>query len=366
MKNERLINKRIAKSKFLPPPALMRLLIRTSRKAKKTARTSRSAISAILKRKDPRKMLIFGPCSFHDLKGIHQIIDAIEELPSWVWKYFFPVIRLYYDKPRSTIGWKGYANDPDFIGNGTSNIAKGICLTRKAMTEVLERGYGIAAEFVDPFLAKYFADQVSFCAIGARTSASQTHRIKASGVSMPFGIKNDEHGTSAVEGLLAAMSKHTFPTTNDWGLCMSYTTTGNNDGCIILRGEKKRPNFDEISIMRFKNQLEKAGIGDKTIVVDCSHDQVREGKKKFFERQIDIFYDVINQIATGNDSITGLMLEVNVREGAMKIKEYRKQPVSGISLTDACISIASFKEMVIRGAQMIKDAPEQSQHQNAI
>lgn len=352
MTTKKIIDTRIAKKVKLPTPQQLRNDYPISQKAAMTVFESRQIIAGIIQQKDSRIMVISGPCSIHDTEAALDFARRMAELPDRHREIFFPVMRVYFDKPRSTIGWKGITNDPFFKENGECDMEAGLVIARKLMIEILEMGVPIAAEFVEPILVKYFADLLCWCAIGARTSSSQPHREEASGISAPCGIKNDEYGhiTPAIQGLIAAGYQHTFPTAGDDGDYYAYTSTGNDAACIVLRGGLDAPNYDCHSVARAQRML--VEVGQRTsIIIDCSHDQVREdnekgGRSKNYINQLNVWKNVIYQRLQGNEGIIGLMVEANINAGQQKVGDDISKLEYGVSITDPCISWKDFNSLL--------------------
>jgi 3-deoxy-7-phosphoheptulonate synthase len=344
-----LMNGRIKSTGFILPPALMRLSAMPTKPGMKIVLQSRKIISQILKGEDRRMLVILGPCSFHDPKAMLQIAEEIKKLPDLVRSVMYPVLRVYYDKPRTNVGWKGFAHDPEFNGNGNGDIAKGIKLTLQTMNRILDMGVPIASEIVDPLMAEYFKHLLSLAVIGARTTDCQTNRTYASGLPMPVCFKNNLNGDSPADGLMAAGAAHSILSINTWGFIRKKKTKGNQDIGIILRGTLKRPNHDSWSVKEQLLALKEKGLADRSLVIDCSHGN----SGKDFQKQPGVFHDALNQRIDGNLKISGIMLEANVFKGNQSFEDFRKKPKYGVSITDSCISLAQAMEMISDGAKML-------------
>ena len=303
-----------------------------STKAGETVQKSREEIQRILRKEDKRLLAIVGPCSIHDEAAALDYAARLNRLREEVSETLVVVMRVYFEKPRTTVGWKGLINDPHL--NGTYDMVAGIRKARKLLLDINEMGLPTGTEMLDPFTPQYIAGLVSWAAIGARTTESQVHREMASGLSMPVGFKNCTDGglTNAVNAMIAAGSPQSFLGIDPSGKASIVMTTGNPYAHVVLRGGT-RPNYDSVSIRQAVDQLNAKGLSD-AIVVDCSH----ANSSKLFENQAIVWQDVINQKMDGNDSVVGLMLESNIREGNQEIAGDLKDLTYGVSVTDACIS----------------------------
>ncbi len=344
-----LMKKRVKATGFMLPPALMRLSAMPTKKGMQTVLQSRKIISKILKGEDFRMLVILGPCSFHDPKAMLQIAEEIQKLPDLVRSVMYPVLRVYYDKPRTNVGWKGFAHDPKFNGNGDGDIASGIRITLKTMNKILDMGIPIASEIVDPLMAEYFKHLLSLAVIGARTTDCQTNRTMASGLPMPVCFKNNLNGDSPSDGLLAAGASHSVLSINSLGFICKKKTAGNKDTAIILRGTHERPNHDSWSVSEHLLALKKKGLEDRSLIIDCSHGN--SGKN--FQNQPPVFRDAMLQRIDGNRKITGVMLESNLFEGNQSFELFQKKPEYGISITDSCVSMEKTMNIIIDGAKML-------------
>jgi 3-deoxy-7-phosphoheptulonate synthase len=289
---------------------------------------TRNEISQILHNKDDRLFVVVGPCSIHDPESALEYAEKLAIENKKLNKNILIIMRVYFEKPRTTVGWKGLINDPDI--NETFNIAKGIELARKLLINIAELGLPAGTEFLDPISPQYVTDVISWGAIGARTAESQIHRELASGLSCPIGIKNGTDGglKAAIDGIQAANHSHVFlGATKEADIAM-LKTAGNNDTHIILRGGIE-PNYDSESVNSTLTALREAEINE-SIMIDASHGN----SQKKFKQQIPVVESISDQILDGNDNIKGVMIESHLNEGNQKISESLKY---GQSITDACM-----------------------------
>ena len=300
---------------------------------------SRNTICDILDHKSNKHMIIVGPCSIHDPDSAIEYAERLKKLSDRVEDRILLLMRVYFEKPRTTVGWKGLIYDPDL--NGTYKIEKGIFLARKLMLRIVDIGLPTASEMLDPFLPQYLADSVTWAAIGARTTESQTHRQMASGLSMPVGFKNATDGScqAAIDAISTARNKHSFISIDENGMVGVFRTRSNPYCHIVLRGGD-RPNYTAEYIAFVKVAMTRAGLAPN-IIVDCSH----ANSSKDYKKQRVALLDVINQIADGEKSIVGTMLESNLQEGRQDIVPGVK-PVPGISITDSCIGWDETEELI--------------------
>jgi len=292
---------------------------------------SREQIKNILHSRDPRLMVVVGPCSVHDPKEALDYAERVARLSREVSDQLFLIMRLYFEKPRTTIGWKGLINDPDM--NSSHLISKGLGIARGLLCKMTELGLPIATEMLDPITPEYLADMLCWGAIGARTTESQTHRELASGLSFPIGFKNSTDGNLqiAIDAMIAALHSHSFLGINREGLTSIIQTTGNPDVQIVLRGGKK-PNYFPDDILKTEELMKKNNLFP-SIMVDCSHGN----SEKNHEKQPLVLENVIGQIVAGNRSITGIMLESFIEGGNQPIPKDLSQLKYGVSITDKCI-----------------------------
>jgi 3-deoxy-7-phosphoheptulonate synthase len=298
--------------------------------ARRNVVSGRDTIKRILERADPRLFVVVGPCSIHDPAAALDYGRRLAKLAKEVEDTFFIVMRVYFEKPRTTVGWKGLINDPDL--DDSFHIEKGLRIARKLLLDLNELGLPCGTEALDPITPQYLADLVSWSAIGARTTESQTHREMASGLSMPVGIKNGTDGNRAVaiNALLSVSRPHAFLGIDPEGRCALTYTKGNKHAHIVLRGGAA-PNYDTVSVALTEQELDRAKL-PRAIMVDCSHGN--SGKDP--ARQPLVFSDVIHQIVEGNRSLVGAMIESNLEWGNQPLVE-RSKLRYGVSITDACM-----------------------------
>jgi len=305
---------------------------------------SREAITNILNNRDNRLMVVVGPCSIHDPRAALDYAGRLAALGSELEDQLLLVMRVYFEKPRTTIGWKGLINDPDLTA--THQISKGLGIARGLLCSITDLGVPVASEMLDPITPHYLADMISWGAIGARTTESQTHREMASGLSFPVGFKNGTDGNLqiAIDAIKAALHPHSFIGINNEGRNAIVQTTGNPDVHIVLRGGNGKPNYSPEDIARTEEMLAMAGL-NPSIMVDCSH----ANSFKDHERQEEVLVNVIDQIAAGNRSISALMIESNLEAGNQpgpKAHEDLKQLKYGVSITDKCVDWDTTERML--------------------
>jgi 3-deoxy-7-phosphoheptulonate synthase len=309
----------------------------------------RQAIVDILERRNPRLFIVVGPCSIHDPVAGLDYARRLAKLAGEVERTLLLAMRVYFEKPRTATGWKGYINDPYM--NDSFRIDEGMEKARSFLRDVVRLGLPIATEALDPIAPQYYGDLISWTAIGARTSESQTHREMASGLSTPVGFKNGTDGdiTVAINAIVSAGNPHSFLGINGKGTSAVLRTRGNRYGHIVLRGGD-RPNYDSVSISFTEQTLVKAGL-PKNIVVDCSHGN--SWKKP--EMQPLVMKDVINQVREGNRSIVGMMIESNINAGNQPIPADLSLLKYGCSVTDACIGWETTEEMIRDAHKILSD-----------
>jgi 3-deoxy-7-phosphoheptulonate synthase len=303
-----------------------------SEQAMETVLRARQQIEQILAHQDRRLLVVVGPCSIHDETVALDYAQRLKEIAAEVADSLLLVMRVYFEKPRTAVGWKGLINDPCM--DGSCNVSDGLRKARRLLRTLAEMGVPAATEMLDPIIPQYIADLVSWAAIGARTTESQTHREMASGLSMPVGFKNSTNGSlaSAVNALVAARTPQSFVGIDQDGRTSVVATAGNPWVHLVLRGGR-RPNYDPLSIEEARLSLIGANLS-QTIMVDCSHANCM----KKFQGQAIVWKSVIDQVMAGNEALVGLMLESNIHEGSQK---YRGDPAAlryGVSITDECVS----------------------------
>lgn len=303
---------------------------------------SRRTITNILNDKDKRLLVIVGPCSIHDPDAALEYAARLKTLANQLQEQLFIVLRVYFEKPRTIIGWKGLINDPGL--DGSFNINHGLHLARKLLLDVSELGLPSASEFLDTTLGQYYADLISWGAIGARTVESQVHRELASGLSMPVGFKNRTDGDIqvAIDAIQAAHHSHWFPSLTHDGRPAILETTGNPDTHLVLRGGKNGPNYAAESITLACEKLKQAGLG-RRVMVDCSH----ANSAKDHNKQADVALSIAQRLADGDRQILGLMLESHLHAGRQDL--VKGQPLKyGQSITDACLDFGQTEKLLIQ------------------
>lgn len=326
---------RITQVRPLIPPAILLEEIPISERASNVVSNSRTAVANAMARRDPRLVIVAGPCSIHDPASALEYADALVRLSERYADQLIILMRTYFEKPRTSVGWKGFINDPDL--DETYHINKGLRLARKLLLDINDRGLPTASEFLDTQIPQHIADLTSWVAIGARTTESQVHRELASGLSMPVGFKNGTDGnvSTAVDAVLAARSSHWFPSVTKQGISAISHTTGNDTCHVILRGGTRTgPNFGPEHVRDVAARLSAKHLDD-SVMIDCSHGN----SEKDHRRQAGVAGSICEQVASGSWSIFGAMLESHLVEGR---QEYvpGKPAVYGQSITDACISLA--------------------------
>ncbi len=321
-------------------PEALRAELPLSEEGREFVQQSRKTISDIIHKRDPRLLVISGPCSVHDVEAAKDYARQLKTLHNKHQGSLFVVMRVYFEKPRTTVGWKGLINDPHM--DGSFDVETGLRKARELILYLTELGLPLATEALDPISPQYLAEAFSWSAIGARTTESQTHREMASGLSMPIGFKNGTNGSLgvAVNALQSAASPHHFMGINRQGQVALIQTSGNPDGHVILRGGSA-PNYDEKSIAECEQVLAKQGL-EPGIIVDCSHGN----SSKDYTRQPLVAQDVVKQICAGNKSIIGIMLESNINAGNQSSDLAKEELAYGVSVTDACIDFAETEQLL--------------------
>jgi 3-deoxy-7-phosphoheptulonate synthase len=331
----------VVETRALPSPAaLLAELPKTEIQSEFVART-RGDIRRVIFTDDKRFLLIVGPCSIHDLDAGRDYARKLAALSREVSDRVLIVMRVYFEKPRTTVGWKGLIMDPHL--DGSHDIAAGLRLARTFLRDVLDLGLPTATELLDPITPQYIADLICWSAIGARTAESQTHRQMASGLSMPLGFKNGTDGSipTAINAIKAAAQPHTFLGINLDGSASAIVTRGNPDCHVVLRGGTSGPNYLPAHIAQAEQLLTKAGL-TKSILVDCSHDN----SAKQPERQPEVMREILAQIKAGNTSIMGAMVESNLEAGSQPFPQPKEKLRYGVSITDACIDWKTTESLV--------------------
>jgi 3-deoxy-7-phosphoheptulonate synthase len=319
--------------------------------AKRTVIEGRDAIRRILRGEDKRLLVVVGPCSVHDPEAAFEYATRLAALRDRVADQLFVVMRVYFEKPRTTVGWKGLINDPHL--NGTFDMNTGLRLARKLLLDINSLGLPCATELLDPIVPQYIDDLVAWAAIGARTTESQTHRQMASGLSMPVGFKNSTDGSIqiAIDAMKAARSGHHFLGIDENGVTCIVQTRGNQDGHIILRGGSGRPNYDPENVASAASLLQQAKLSNK-LMVDCSH----ANSSKKHENQCVVWDSLVGQRKAGGPAcpIVGVMIESNLAEGRQDVGPDLTQLKRGVSITDACIGWDDTERLLLSGADALR------------
>jgi 3-deoxy-7-phosphoheptulonate synthase len=335
---------------FIPltPPAEIKERLAMTPQSLETVVKGRETITSILKGKDKRLLIIAGPCSIHDPQAAIEYAERLKNLQEQIKDYLYLVMRVYFEKPRTTVGWKGMINDPCL--DGSCDIKSGIEKARSLLIKITEMGMPTATEILDPITPQYLAGLICWTAIGARTTESQTHREMASGLSMPVGFKNGTEGdlSTALNAMIAAGSSQNFLGIDPQGRASVVKTTGNPTTHLVLRGGR-RPNYDSVSIQEALELLRSKDLSEG-IVVDCSH----ANSRKDYAAQALVWQDVINQRRNGNEALVGLMLESNLAEGCQQNTGDLESMDYGVSITDACISWETTEALILSAYDQIK------------
>ncbi|GAB4376716.1 MAG: 3-deoxy-7-phosphoheptulonate synthase [Elainellaceae cyanobacterium] len=309
---------------------------------------TRDRIRNILQNEDRRLLVIVGPCSVHDVHAAYEYGEKLIALRKELEDDLEIVMRVYFEKPRTTIGWKGLINDPHL--DGSYDINTGLRMARKLLLDLSHLGLPAATELLDPIIPQYIADVISWTAIGARTTESQTHREMASGLSMPIGFKNNTDGSlhAAANAMLSACQPHHFLGINHEGLASIVTTTGNPDGHLVLRGGKRGPNYDVEHVQQAAQELTSLKLNPR-MMIDCSHDN----SSKDYTRQPLVLENIAEQVADGSKHIMGVMVESHLVAGKQPIPKDLNQLVYGQSITDACVDFTHTTTMLRNLARSI-------------
>ncbi len=344
----RVTDLHVSANTALPEPATLRREIAGSEADASLVKNSREAIAKVLSGEDKRFLLILGPCSIHDLKSGREYAEKLASLGRELSDKVLIVMRVYFEKPRTTVGWKGLIMDPHL--DGTNDIPTGLRMARTFLLEVLSLGLPTATEMLDPITPQYIADLTCWSAIGARTTESQTHRQMASGLSMPVGFKNTTSGAvlPAINGIKAAMQPQTFLGINDEGRASVVTTTGNPASHLILRGGDDGPNHDSASVGSALAALGKNGLA-ATLMVDASHANCGKDCRKMPAT----YREILEQRLKGTQGIIGAMLESHLVAGAQAMTETPDALVYGQSITDQCIDWATTETLLRETAERL-------------
>jgi 3-deoxy-7-phosphoheptulonate synthase len=345
MDQKKLVNTNIAGHYLLPPPGEVQKELPSSEQGLEVVARGRQAIRDILDGKDHRILLVVGPCSIHDPKAAMEYAHKLRALAETVKDRFLIVMRVYFEKPRTTVGWKGLINDPYM--NDSFHIEDGLKTARALLLQITELGLPTATEALDPIMPQYLSDLVCWHAVGARTIESQTHREMASGLSTPVGFKNGTDGNVqvAIDAMKSALTAHHFLGVDPEGRISVFKTKGNAYSHVVLRGGKE-PNFDAASVAACEAALDKAGLRRK-IMVDCSHGN----SSKDHLRQPAVFSACMDRIRAGDKSLFGFMIESNLHEGSQPIPKDLAQLKYGVSVTDKCLSWEATERMILEAAK---------------
>ncbi len=340
---DRLQNVNVASSDLLATPEEVKRRLPLTARAAETVLRSRETLRAILERRDPRLFVVVGPCSIHDVVAAREYADVLKRLADQVAPTMFLIMRVYFEKPRTTVGWKGLINDPDL--DDSFHIEKGIMLARELLLYVAELGLPAGTEALDPIMPQYLSELITWTAIGARTTESQTHREMASGLSTPVGFKNGTDGAlgASINALQSVRHPHHFLGITQQGQSAVFRTRGNPHAHIVLRGGGGRVNYDAVSIALAERQLTQANL-PATIVVDCSHGNSNKDPSV----QPLVAENCVTQILDGNRSIVGLMLESHLKAGNQPIPKDLSTLEYGVSITDPCMDWPSTEALLLK------------------
>ena len=351
MSGDPINNLNVLSQDLLPTPQQVKSALPLTEAAQRTVLRGRETVRRILDRADHRLFVVVGPCSIHDLKAAKEYAARLKQLAQEVGDTLYLIMRVYFEKPRTTVGWKGLINDP--FMDDSFHIEKGLHLARELLLHLAEIGLPAATEALDPITPQYISDLITWTAIGARTTESQTHREMASGLSTPLGFKNGTDGslTVAINALQSSARPHHFLGINQDGQCAVFRTRGNRYGHMVLRGGGGRPNYDSVSVAVAEKELAAAGL-PVNIAVDCSHGN----SNKDPALQPLVAENCVNQILEGNRSIVALMLESHLRGGSQPIPADLKQLKYGVSVTDPCIGWETTEKLLRSARDKLKSA----------
>jgi 3-deoxy-7-phosphoheptulonate synthase len=342
-------NLRVTEVRRLAPPIQLKSRLAISESANRTVVDGREKVQRILDGTDRRLLVVIGPCSIHEEKSALEYAERLSRLSVEVAEALFIVMRVYFEKPRTTIGWKGLIYDPHL--DGTDEVEEGLTRAREIMLRINEMGLPAATEFLDPIVPQYLDDLVAWAAVGARTTESQTHRQMASGLSMPVGFKNSTDGSLqvALDAMLSARHPHSFLGIDSGGITSVVRTTGNPYGHLVMRGGKAGTNYDPASIAAAVQALRKAGLREG-LMVDCSH----ANSAKVFARQEEVWNSVVDQRVAGNAALVAMMVESHLEEGSQPLGADRAALRYGVSITDACLGWETTERMLRSAAERLK------------
>ena len=346
-----LENLNVEQQEVLITPEQLKARLPVSEDVREAVNGYRETVRNIVDRKDPRLLVVVGPCSIHDVDAAKEYAQRLKGLSDEIADQVFVVMRAYFEKPRSTVGWKGLINDPHL--DDSFKVAEGLHIGRQLLLELSQMGLPLATEALDPITPQYMQDLISWSAIGARTTESQTHREMASGLSCPVGFKNGTDGSLgvAINALESVASPHRFLGISPTGQVSVVQTKGNAHGHVVLRGGSSGPNYSPEHIQACESALENLGL-TQSIMVDCSH----ANSNKDHRQQRNVVDSVIQQIAAGNRSITGLMIESHLHEGNQSINNPDGLNY-GVSITDACINWEETDSLLRQLAEQLAARP---------
>jgi 3-deoxy-7-phosphoheptulonate synthase len=346
----KLDNVNVHSQEILITPERLKQDIPLTEKALKTVLEGRNTVNNILDRKDHRLFIVIGPCSIHDIEAAKDYALKLKALADKVSDTLFLVMRVYFEKPRTTVGWKGLINDPHL--NDSFEVEEGLHIGRQLLVDINEIGLPTATEALDPISPQYLQDTIAWSAIGARTTESQTHREMSSGLSVAIGFKNGTDGglEVATNALNSVSHPHSFLGINRQGQVAVIRTKGNPYAHVVLRGGGGKPNYDSVNVAVCEQALEKAGL-NKNIMIDCSH----ANSSKDPALQPLVMQDATNQILDGNKSIIGLMVESNLAWGNQSIPKDLNELKYGVSVTDACIDWETTEKAILDMHEKLKD-----------
>jgi 3-deoxy-7-phosphoheptulonate synthase len=349
---DRLQNVNVASSDLLATPEEVKRRLPLTARAAETVLQGREAVRAILERRDPRLFVVVGPCSIHDVTAAREYADRLKVLADRVAPTLLLIMRVYFEKPRTTVGWKGLINDPDL--DDSFHIEKGILLARELLLHVAELGLPAGTEALDPIMPQYLSELITWTAIGARTTESQTHREMASGLSTPVGFKNGTDGALAtsINALESVRHPHHFLGITQQGQSAVFRTRGNAHAHLVLRGGGGRVNYDAVSIALAERQLAQANL-PTNIVVDCSHGNSNKDPGV----QPLVAENCVTQILDGNRSIVGLMLESHLKAGNQPIPKDLGTLEYGVSITDPCMDWQSSEALLLKLHAALQNRP---------
>ena len=346
----------VVETRPLVAPALLHQDLAPDANALNTVTSARKRIQAILRGDDQRLLAVVGPCSVHDVAAAREYAERLAPIRERLKDRLEVVMRVYFEKPRTTVGWKGLINDPHL--DGSYDINTGLRRARGLLLDLAREGMPAATELLDPVVPQYIADLISWTAIGARTTESQTHREMASGLSMPIGYKNSTDGsaTIAINAMQAASKPHHFLGINRDGQASIVSTTGNPDGHLVLRGGNRGSNYHVDAVSEAAAELKKYGLENR-LMVDCSH----ANSNKDFRRQSDVLASIADQLRSGSKHLMGVMIESHLVEGNQKIPADLSQLTYGQSITDACISLETTEQILNDLAEAVGASHQQLQ-----